>query len=100
MWLILGLVLFLGPHSSRIFAEHWRQGQITRRGEKTWKGAYSLVSLVGFGLLVWGYGQARSNPVALWEPVLALRHLAAPLTLVAFVLVVAAHVPQIGRAHV
>lgn len=94
LWLILGLVLFLGPHSSRIFAEHWRQGQITRRGEKTWKGAYSLVSLVGFGLLVWGYGQARSNPVALWEPVLALRHLAAPLTLVAFVLVVAAHVPR------
>lgn len=94
LWLILGLVLFLGPHSSRIFAENWRQGHISRRGEKAWKGAYSLLSLVGFGLLVWGYGQARLNPVPLWEPVLALRHLAALLTLVALVLVVAAYVPR------
>jgi len=93
-WLILGLVLFLGAHASRIFAPGWRQAQIERRGEKAWKGLYSLVSLVGLILLVWGYGQARLNPVPLWQPVLAFRHLAALLTCVSFVLVVAAYVPR------
>ena len=50
--LILGLILFLGAHSVRIFAEDWRQAQIARRGQGPWKGLYSLVSIVGFGLIV------------------------------------------------
>jgi uncharacterized membrane protein len=92
-YLILGLVLFLGAHSVRIFADSWRRAQIARIGEGRWKGFYSLVSLIGLALIIWGYGQARMNPVVLWHPPIWTRHLAAPLTLIAFVLIVAGNLP-------
>ena len=94
--LILGLILFLGAHSVRIFADDWRSAQIARRGAGAWKGLYTLVSLLGFGLIVWGYGLARQQPVALWTPQLWARHLAALLMLFSFILLVAAYVPRNG----
>ena len=57
--LIFGLVIFLGLHSTRIFAESGRERAIARLGEGPWKGVYALLSLVGFVLIVWGFGQAR-----------------------------------------
>ena len=36
--LVLGLVVFLGAHSVRIFAESWRTRQIARLGANGWKG--------------------------------------------------------------
>lgn len=92
--LILGLVLFLGVHSSRVFAEDARTAVIGRIGANGWKGAYSLVSAAGLVLIVWGYAQARQAPVPLWTPSVGLRHLASLLTLVAFVLLAAAYVPR------
>ena len=100
--LILGLIVFLGVHSVRIFAENWRTVQIARRGEGAWKGLYSLASAVGLGLIIWGYGQARQAPLVLWPPQPWARHLAALLMLVAFVLLTAAYVPKNGirsRVH-
>ncbi len=94
--LIAGLILFLIPHSTRIFASDWRSGMIGRLGEKPWKGAISLISLAGLVLIVLGYGQARLEPVVLWIPPLWLRHLALLLNLVAFVSLVAAYVPRNG----
>lgn len=95
--LVAGLVLFLGAHSVRVFADGWRTATVARIGEKPWKGAYALVSLAGFALLAVGYGAARANPVILWNtPPVAMRHVAALLTLVAFVLVTAAYVPGNG----
>ena len=92
--LVAGLVLFLGAHSVRVFAEGWRAATIASVGERPWKGVYSLVSLAGFALIVVGFGLSRQNPIVLWpQPPVATRHLAALLTLVAFVLVVAAYVP-------
>ena len=91
--LILGLVLFLGAHSVRIFAGNWRDAQVARLGETRWKGIFTLVSLAGFGLLVYGFGLARADTVALCLPPPWTRHLAALLTLPAFVLLVAAYVP-------
>jgi uncharacterized membrane protein len=91
--LIAGLAIFLGAHSVRIFAEDWRTAQVARLGEKGWKGVYSLVSLIGLVLLIWGFGQARLEPVVLWSTPLWTRHLAALLTLLAFVLIAAAEVP-------
>ena len=64
--LLLGLVVFLGIHSARVFAEGPRQAFIARRGENAWKGLYTLVSLAGFVLIVWGYGLARQQPVVRW----------------------------------
>lgn len=90
--LVLGLLLFLGAHSVRIVAPAWREAQIARVGRHVWRGVYSLLSLAGFVLLVWGYGQARQQPVVLWSTVPGLSHLAAPLVLVAFVLLAASQV--------
>ena len=92
-YLIAGLVLFLGVHSIRVFANDWRTRTLARMGEKPFKGIYALLSVAGFALLVWGYGQARQQGVMLWNPPTAMRHIAALLTLVAFVLVAAAYVP-------
>lgn len=92
--LVLGLVLFLGVHSVRIFAEGWRTDMVQRLGEKPWKGLYAVASIVGFVLLAWGYGLARQNPTVLWNPPpVGLRHAVSLLTLVAFILLVAAYVP-------
>ena len=93
MYLIAGLVLFLGVHSVRVFANDWRNQTLARMGEKPFKGIYALLSIAGFVLLVWGYGQARQQGVMLWNPPTATRHLAALLTLVSFVLLAAAYVP-------
>jgi len=92
--LIAGLLIFLGVHSLRVFGDDWRSRQLARLGELRWKGLYSLVSLLGFVLLVWGFGLARQQPVLLYVPPLALRHLNALFTLVAFVLITAAYVPR------
>ncbi|MGN6706012.1 MAG: NnrU family protein [Rhodanobacter sp.] len=92
--LILGLLLFLGVHSLRVFADGWRSRQLARWGELRWKGFYSLVSLLGFVLLVWGFALARQQPTLLYVPPLTLRHLNALFTLVAFVLVAAAYIPR------
>ena len=91
--LIAGLVLFLGAHSVRIFAEGWRSAQIARAGLGAWKAIYSIVSLAGFAMIVWGYGQTRLAPVDLWFPPVWTRHAASLLTLPAFVLLAAAYVP-------
>ena len=92
--LILGLVTFLGVHSTRVFAEGWRTAQLQRWGEKGWKGAYTLASVAGLVLLVWGYSLARQSPVPLWTPVIGLRHLASLLTVFSFILLAAAYVPR------
>lgn len=92
--LILGLVLFLGVHSLRIVAEPWRQAQIARLGEKPWKLGYTAVSLLGFGLILWGYAQARLAPTVLWATPRGMNHLAALLTLFAFVLLAAGNGPR------
>jgi uncharacterized membrane protein len=92
--LILGLVLFLGLHSLRIFADGWRARQIERWGLKRWKATYALLAITGFVLICWGFGLARHHPVLLYVPPLWLRHVNALFTLVAFVLYVAARVPR------
>ncbi len=61
--MILGLLIFLGGHSVRIFAESWRQQQIANRGQSTWKLAYSVVALIGLAIAIYGYGQTRLDPI-------------------------------------
>jgi uncharacterized membrane protein len=94
--LILGLVLFLGVHSTRIVAEDFRARQIARLGANAWKGLYTLASLAGLALVVYGFALARQQPVVLWATPAWLRHVAALLTLVSFVFVTAAYVPGNG----
>jgi uncharacterized membrane protein len=92
-YLILGLAIFLGVHSVRIVADGWRTQTRARVGEGAYKGIYSLLSLLGFGLIIWGFGVARETPVMLWMPPVGMRHAASLLTLIAFILLAAAYVP-------
>ena len=91
--LILGLIIFLGAHSVRIFADDWRTRQIASLGALPWKGLYSGVSAVGLVLIVWGYGLARAQPLVLWAPPVWARHVTGLLNVLAFVLLAAAYVP-------
>jgi uncharacterized membrane protein len=91
--LIAGLVIFLGLHSARVFAEGWRKGRINAWGEGGWKGAYSVLSLIGFVMIIYGYSASRQAPIDLWVPPLWTRHVTALLTLPMFVMLVAAYVP-------
>lgn len=91
--LMLGLALFLASHSVRIFADGWRTSMVARIGPWPWKGLIGGLSLVGFALLVWGFGATQADPTVLWLPPHWTHHLAAVLTLPAFVLVIAAYVP-------
>ena len=65
IYLAIGLALFLGAHSTRVFANGWRSRTLARIGKKPFKGIHALLSIVGFGLLVWGYSQARMQGVML-----------------------------------
>lgn len=94
--LILGLLLFLGVHSTRIVADGWRSATIARIGEMPWKGIYSLLSIAGFALLIWGFRAARAETLVLYTPPVWARHLAALLLVVSFILLVAAYVPRNG----
>lgn len=95
MWmLIAGLLVFLAVHSLRMFAGGFRDSMIARHGKNTWRAVFSLVSIAGFVLLVWGFGLARQQPVLLYPPILAMRHANMLFTLLAFVLVAAAYVPR------
>ena len=92
-FLVAGLVLFLGIHSLRFVADDWRSAQIARIGERKWKGLYALVSLAGFVLIIWGFGQARLAGAMVWTPPPWTPHLAALLLVPAFVLIVAGNMP-------
>src|SRR5258706_7133774 len=92
-YLIIGLLLFLGVPSVRVFADDWRAARIAGMGANAWKGAYSLVALAGFVLIVYGYGLSRQAPEDLWIPPLWGRDITIMLTLPIFILLAAPYVP-------
>ncbi len=91
--LILGLILFLGVHSTRIVADGWRSRVIARAGEGVWKGSYALVAAAGLALIVYGYAAARQAPLILYTPPAGMRHLALLLMLPVFPLLLATYLP-------
>lgn len=91
--LILGLILFLGIHSLSIVNARLRDDLIARFGEIPWKAVYGLTALIGFYLIVVGYGMARISPINLYEPPTWLRHLNLLLMLPVFTLLLAAYLP-------
>jgi uncharacterized membrane protein len=90
---LVGLVLFLGIHSVSILAPRWRVATVSRLGEKRWKGIYSVAAAIGLALLVAGYGLARRQPILVYSPPPALRHLALVVMLPVFPLFLAAYLP-------
>ena len=92
--LAAGLILFVVVHSLRIFADDWRSQMLARLGPNAWKGIISVISLVGIIMMSKGYAAARATPIVLWQSPVWLSHLVSLLTLVAFILFVAAYVPK------
>ena len=93
--LIIGLILFLGIHSVRIVAPGWAADRQATMGEGPWKGLYSLVSLAGLVLIVWGYSMAR-NDVIVWQPPFWMSHVTALLMLFSLILLAVFQLPA-GR---
>lgn len=91
--LILGLAVFLAAHSfTTLRAE--RAAVIGRIGAIPYKIAHSLVSLAGVVLIVQGFDAYRSaGYIPLWDPPVALRHVALLLMLPSFILLASAYAP-------
>ena len=87
--LILGLALFFGVHSVSMLALGWRNRIAERLGTRTWQALYSVVSLVGFYLIISGYAAARPGAAVLYTTPYEFRYLAAILMLPFFVLALA-----------
>jgi uncharacterized membrane protein len=92
-YLIVGLIVFLGIHSISIVSPGGRDALVARLGDGLWKVIYSLLSLVGFVLLVWGYGEARGSTLVLYSPPTGLRHVALLVMLPVFPLLFSTYLP-------
>jgi uncharacterized membrane protein len=99
-YLVAGLVVFLGVHSIAIVAPAWRDRMAAQLGDPTWKFLYTAVSIVGFVMLVHGYGLARTDPHVLYVPPAFMRDVAALLMLPVFPLLFAAYLPGRIKAAV
>jgi uncharacterized membrane protein len=90
--MILGLVLFVGVHLLTTQRE-LRARFVSSLGEGGYKGCYSLVSLAGLVLIVWGFAHYRAaGQIEIWHPPAALKHLTEALMLPAVILVVASYI--------
>ena len=95
--LILGLALFLGMHGFTM-ARGQREMMMKRFGEGGYKGIYTLVSLLGFVLIIYGFQLYRSGGmIPVWSPPMWMGHLALLLTLPIFILLAATN--SGGRIH-
>ncbi len=92
-YLLAGLVLFFGAHFISILAPAWRDRMVKNMGDWPWKGFYSVISIAGFVLMLWGYGLARQEPITLYTAPLWMRHVTALLMLPVFPLLLAAYLP-------
>jgi len=94
--MILGLAIFLGGHLFTIMRGQ-RAALIKRIGYNAYMGLYSLVSLIGLALIVYGFARYRQGEwVDIWFPPVWTKHLAALLVLFAFIMLVASY----SRGHI
>lgn len=91
--LLLGLLIFFGVHFVSIVNDPWRNRVAARIGEWPWKAVYSVIAVVGFVLIVWGYGIARQDPVVLYVPPAWLHTVAILLLVPVFPLLLATYLP-------
>jgi uncharacterized membrane protein len=93
--LILGLVIFIGTHLVPARPD-LRRALAQRMGDLPYKGLFSLVSLVGFALIVYGYHKVQLHPgknPQLWYPPAWGRHVTMALMLPVFPLLIATYLP-------
>jgi uncharacterized membrane protein len=87
-----GLAIFFATHYFSAFRSRADGGLAQRLGRGPYMGLYSLLTLVGFVLMVWGFGNIKPW-IPIWTPPYWTRHVAMLLMLPAMVLIVAAYAP-------
>lgn len=97
MLLIVGLVAFFTIHLIPTNRE-LRNGLVERFGDGGYKAFFSIASLIGLILIIYGYGKMQDylgskNPV-LWIAPTWISHLALLLMIPAFIALVAAFIPS------
>jgi uncharacterized membrane protein len=91
--LILGLAVFIGTHVITT-QRALRARAIDRVGEGSYKAIYSVASILGVILIVYGFGQYRAaGYVALWNPPAWTRHVTVALVWPAIICFYAAYSP-------
>lgn len=91
VWLIAGLVLFLGIHSAGI-VPGIRAGLVKGFGPGGYKVLYSLISITGFALII--YGAINAHPSeTLWDPPAWTRSLALVAVPVSLILLISTYTP-------
>ncbi len=92
-YFILGLVIFFGAHLFTTFRSREPGKDIKAKlGYGPYMGLYSLVSLVGFVLIFWGFGATRDAGSLYMAPSWG-RHVNLALMLPALILLVASQLP-------
>jgi uncharacterized membrane protein len=91
--LILGLILFLGPHVFVTMREQ-RADVVKRLGEWPYKGLFAVVSIVGLYVTGKGFGMYyNAGPIDIWYPPSWTKHITETLMLPACIFVAAAYIP-------
>jgi uncharacterized membrane protein len=97
--LLFGLLVFFGIHSVSMVALPWRNRVAGRMGKRAWQGLYSVVALIGFYLIISGYGAARLSASVVYSTPPSFRYIAAVLMLPAFTLALASVLPGLIQAR-
>src|SRR6185437_2792879 len=97
--LVAGLVIFLGSHLFVRFRDA-RDSVIARIGRNGYRLLFSVVSLAGLVLIIWGYGEYRAHEwIDVWSPPAFMRHITVGLMLLAVIFVTATFVPSHLKAR-
>lgn len=92
---IIGLILFLGAHSTGIFAEQWRSAQVNTFGIRKWKILYSITSIIGLILMTIGYKQhTELASILIWSPPAWTWYFVVYTNLLPLILLFATYIPN------
>ena len=91
--LILGLAVMLGAHVFVTFRDE-RARLIARLGQNGYRALFSIVSIAGLALIIWGFGQYHAHAPQIWSPPAFMRHVTVGLMLFAVIFFTAAFIPS------
>jgi len=92
--LVLGLLVFLANHLF-VTRRVARAAVIARVGLPAYRALFSLVSIAGLILIVWGYAFYRAHEwIVFWQPPVFTRHVTVGLMLISVILLTAVFIPS------
>ncbi len=96
VWLVLGVIIFMTPHILASFRSRAPGNIRDKVGYPVYMIAFSIVSAIGLGLMIFGYDQARLDPAystPVWIAPEWTRHIILAVMPFAMILLVAAYAP-------